>query len=250
MRKHLITVLDEHTGWYLPNFINYSSLYSYHNWYIYLPLFLINNVIILRIWLQKYTMVSSQLILNVDEQNKNKKVRLNKEKRLKHREKATWITVRPALPSSVMAVSHHLWMSGRTHSGPRCCKARGPGRSVPGHVSSLPRGRWVWWAGYCPGCTHSSVSPPIRQIDSDVVWSLRGKLEDELAKDQLPSLVLAILSLRCSTGCEICVWLKRLLGDNCLNMWWYKLAVLLFICQANVEGIFDMFLSGGKMFPM
>lgn len=103
-----------------------------------------------------------------------------------------------------MAMSHQLWMSGRPH-GPHRWENQGPGQSGPGHLSSLPRGRWVWW-GYCPGCSPSSLSALIRQIDSDVVWSLRARLADELAKDQLPSLLLAFLSPCCKLAVKcMCV---------------------------------------------
>lgn len=101
-------------------------------------------------------------------------------------------------------MSHQLWMSGRPH-GPHRWQDQGPGQSGPGHLSSLPRGRWVWW-GYCPGYSPSSLSALIRQIDSDVVWSLRARLADELAKDQLPSLLLAVLNLCCKLAVKcVCV---------------------------------------------
>lgn len=56
-----------------------------------------------------------------------------------HRE---WILKKKRLPppSSVMAMSHQLWMSGRPH-GPHRWENQGPGQSGPGHLSSLPRGR-------------------------------------------------------------------------------------------------------------
>lgn len=109
-----------------------------------------------------------------------------------------------------MVMSHQLWMSGRLH-GPHRWENRGLGRSGPGHLSSLPTGRWVCW-GYCPGCCPPSVSALIRQFDSDVVWSLRARLADELAKDQLPSLLLAFLSLCCELAVK-CVCLRRLWCD-------------------------------------
>lgn len=114
------------------------------------------------------------------------------------------IKKRVAFPGSVMAMSHQLWMSGRTHC-PLCSENQGPGRNVPGHLSSLPKGRWVW-RGYCPARAPSSVPAPISLIDSDVVWSLKGRLADELAKDQLPSLFwLFFLKSVLQLGCQVCV---------------------------------------------
>ena len=120
------------------------------------------------------------------------------------------------LPSSVMTMSHQLWMSGRTH-GPHRWENRGLGRSGPGHLSSLPRGRWVWW-GYCPGCSPSSLSALIRRIDSDVGWSLRARLADELAKDQLPALLLAFLSPCCNLAVK-CVCVSVCVCERATVVW-------------------------------
>lgn len=118
-----------------------------------------------------------------------------------------------------MAMSHQLWMSGRPNS-PHRWEDQGPGQSGPGHLSSLPRGRWVW-RGYCPGCSPSSVSALIRQIDSDVVWSLRARLADELAKDQLPSLLLAFFASLLQVGCQMCVCVRAAVVWLAVCCCWY-----------------------------
>ena len=141
------------------------------------------------------------------------------------------------LPSSVMTMSHQLWMSGRTH-GPHRWENRGLGRSGPGHLSSLPRGRWVWW-GYCPGCSPSSLSALIRRIDSDVGWSLRARLADELAKDQLPALLLAFLSpccnlaVKCVCVCvSVCVCVRE-------RPWCDRLCVVVDMIQLTLTRLFS-----------
>lgn len=58
--------------------------------------------------------------------------------------------------------------------------------------------------------SHSSVSALIRQTDSDVVWSRRAKLADELAKEPLPSAVLVFLCRRWTLAVEyVCLRRQR-----------------------------------------
>lgn len=89
-----------------------------------------------------------------------------------------------------MAVSHQLWVSGRTH-GPHCWENRGPGQSGPGHLSSLPRGRWVW-CGYCPGC---SPPPPPCLL-------LSGRLTVMQSEVWEPDRQMSWLK----TNCPLCFW--------------------------------------------
>lgn len=95
---------------------------------------------------------------------------------------------------------------------------------IPGRTRVLGKVAWAIWVlcpggGECdgaisPGCFPSSLSARVRQIDSDVVWSLRARLADELAKDQLPSLLLAFLRLCCKLAVKCVVRLLLIWDDE------------------------------------
>lgn len=116
-----------------------------------------------------------------------------------------------------MAVSHQLWVSGSPQILHRC-ENQGLGQSGLGHLSSFAQGEVSVRGATVLAAPPSSVSGLIRHNDSDVGWSLRARQADELAKDQLPPLLLAffwVCAASWLSNMSVCVW-ERLWCDGLL----------------------------------